>query len=175
MSDIFVGLPNQINFRLTSENSIGLSAVTANIYDSDDSLVVGSPFSAVFDPAMDSTEFILAFQWTPAAIGSYRIEWNVTYTGGSQQVFVQAVEVVDPADVVFTYDKTTKIGKVRLLIPDTKRAVDQRIYSDADINAFLELTAFSGDSADGNVYMAAALAIDAIANEEAKMAVVRGA
>lgn len=54
-------------------------------------------------------------------------------------------------------DLTTDIGKVRLLINDTAAT---GVFSDAEVQAFLDLE-------DGNVKLAAAQALDTIADDEA--------
>lgn len=58
----------------------------------------------------------------------------------------------------FTFDPTTDIGKVRLLITDTVEA--NEMFSDASIQAFLDIE-------DGDVRLAAADAMDTIASTQA--------
>lgn len=55
-----------------------------------------------------------------------------------------------------TYDLATDIGQVRLLINDTNVG-GAHVYTDAEITAFLTL--------EGGVFLAAALALDTIAND----------
>ena len=57
-----------------------------------------------------------------------------------------------------TYDPSTDVGKVRLLIPDTD-VPDNAVFEDADIEAFLDL--------EGDIRLAAAQALDSIAVSEA--------
>lgn len=59
---------------------------------------------------------------------------------------------------MFTYDVSTSAGRVRLLATDTD--VDNAIFQDSEINAFLTM---EGDS----VKLAAATALDQIASSEA--------
>jgi len=60
--------------------------------------------------------------------------------------------------MVFTYDLTNDIGKVRLLIPD--KVTPGQLLEDADITAYLTL--------EGNVVKrAAALALESIASDQA--------
>lgn len=56
-----------------------------------------------------------------------------------------------------TYDPTTDTGRIRLLIGDTDLTAP--LFSDEELDAFLDL--------EGSVYLAAALALDTIANDEA--------
>jgi len=64
--------------------------------------------------------------------------------------------------VAFTFDPTTARGKVRLLVGDTDTVAERnQIFTDADIDAFLEL---EGQS----VYGAAAAACRAIAASAAR-------
>lgn len=58
----------------------------------------------------------------------------------------------------FTYDLTTDLGKVRLLVNDVDQA--NAVFTDDEINAFLALES-------GNVKRAAAQGIDTIADNEA--------
>lgn len=57
-----------------------------------------------------------------------------------------------------TYSPTTDAGRVRLLIPDTNTTT--AVFSDDEIAAFLALN-------DGDVYAAAADAVETIASSEA--------
>lgn len=59
--------------------------------------------------------------------------------------------------MTFTFDLTTDIGRVRLLIPDTQPA--SHVFVDAEIEAFLEM--------ESGVKRAAALALEVIASNEA--------
>jgi len=59
--------------------------------------------------------------------------------------------------VAFTYDLTTDIGKVRLLIPD--RVDAGHMLEDAEITAYLTL--------EGGIKLAAALALESIASDTA--------
>lgn len=64
--------------------------------------------------------------------------------------------------MAFTFDPATDRGKVRLLINDTDTAtVANQIFDDASIDAFLAL------SDDEEVKLAAALALDTIASNQA--------
>lgn len=58
--------------------------------------------------------------------------------------------------MAFSYDLTTDIGKVRLLIPDNKS--DAYLFEDEEVAAFLNL--------EGGVRRAAALALETIASNE---------
>lgn len=58
----------------------------------------------------------------------------------------------------FTYDPTTDLGKVRMLIPDRVQA--DAIFTDEELDAYLEM---NGDS----VKYAAADALDTIASDQA--------
>lgn len=58
---------------------------------------------------------------------------------------------------MFTYDLTTDVGKVRMLVPD--RVTPNHIFEDAEIAAFLEM---EGDT----VKSAAALALETIASDQ---------
>lgn len=58
---------------------------------------------------------------------------------------------------MFTYDLTTDVGKVRLLIPD--RLEDEVIFQDAEIQAFIDL--------ETTVRTATALALETIASDQA--------
>lgn len=60
--------------------------------------------------------------------------------------------------MAFTYDVTTDIGKVRMLIPD--RVEDGAIFQDDEIGAYLSMN-------DSNVRRAAAEALETIASDEA--------
>jgi hypothetical protein len=60
--------------------------------------------------------------------------------------------------MAFSFDPTTTIGRVRLLIPD--RVAAEAIFSDAEIEAFLSV---EGDS----VKRAAALGLEVVASDEA--------
>jgi len=60
--------------------------------------------------------------------------------------------------MAFTYDPTTSLGQVRLLISDTDATA--AIFEDAEITAFLTLES-------SNVYLAAAQALDTISVSEA--------
>jgi hypothetical protein len=60
--------------------------------------------------------------------------------------------------MTFTYDLATTIGQVRLLIPD--RDSGAVFFQDDEINVFLALN-------NNNVYLAAALALDTMASNEA--------
>jgi hypothetical protein len=67
-----------------------------------------------------------------------------------------------------TYNPATDAGRVRLLIPDTNTTT--AVYSDDEIAAFLALN-------DGDIYAAAADAVETIASSEAmvgKMIVING-
>lgn len=57
----------------------------------------------------------------------------------------------------FTYDLTTDIGMVRLLVPDRDQAVP--VFQDEEIAAFLSL--------EGGVYRAAAMALETVASDTA--------
>lgn len=59
--------------------------------------------------------------------------------------------------MAFTYDTTTDVGKVRMLIPD--RVEDGAIFQDAEIDAYLSMN-------DSNVRRAAAEALETIASDE---------
>jgi hypothetical protein len=60
--------------------------------------------------------------------------------------------------MAFTYDLTTNVGKIRLLIPDTDWA--NAVFSDEELTAFVSLES-------GSVRRAAALALETIAASEA--------
>ena len=60
--------------------------------------------------------------------------------------------------MTFTYDPTTDLGRVRLLIPDTEST--DAYFEDAEITAFLSLN-------DGDVRLAAAQALDTLASSNA--------
>ena len=60
--------------------------------------------------------------------------------------------------MTFTYDPTTDLGRVRLLIPDTVST--DAYFEDAEITAFLSLN-------DGDVRLAAAQALDTLASSNA--------
>ena len=60
--------------------------------------------------------------------------------------------------MAFTYDVTTNIGKVRMMIPD--RVEDSAIFEDGEIQAYLDMN-------DSNVRRAAAEALETIASDEA--------
>ncbi len=60
--------------------------------------------------------------------------------------------------MTFTYDTTTDIGKVRMLIPD--RDENNAIFQDEEIQAFLDLN-------DSSVKRAAAEALETIASDQA--------
>lgn len=70
-----------------------------------------------------------------------------------------------PVDTEHTYDLSTDIGKVRLLIGDHPKAGEEIIYefmySDKEIQAFLDLS-------NGSAYLAAATALDMIAADWSK-------
>lgn len=57
-----------------------------------------------------------------------------------------------------TYDPSTDLGKVRLLVTDTNSTVAQ--FQDEEIQAFLDLN-------NGNIYLAAAMGLDTLAANEA--------
>ena len=59
--------------------------------------------------------------------------------------------------MAFTYDPTTDVGKVRMLIPD--RVEDSAIFQDNEIDAYLSMN-------DSNVRRAAAEALETIASDE---------
>lgn len=59
--------------------------------------------------------------------------------------------------MAFTYEPTTDIGKVRMLIPD--RVEDSPIFQDEEIDAYLSMN-------DSNVRRAAAEALETIASDE---------
>lgn len=63
----------------------------------------------------------------------------------------------------FTYDLTTDIGKIRLFTTDTDAS--DYIYSDEELGVFLSLFA-------GSPMLAAAAALDAIATDAAKVAII---
>ena len=63
----------------------------------------------------------------------------------------------------FTYDPATLIGKVRLFSTDT--FADDFVFSDAELQVFL-------DTFSGSPMLAAAFAIDLIATDAAKVAVI---
>jgi len=58
----------------------------------------------------------------------------------------------------FTYDLTNAVGKVRLLIPD--RTQTDAFFSDEEVQTFLDME-------EQNTFLAAALALDTIASDEA--------
>lgn len=60
--------------------------------------------------------------------------------------------------MAFTFNVTTDVGKVRLLVPD--RVADEPIFEDEEIEAFLALE-------DDDVRRAAALALETIASDQA--------
>jgi hypothetical protein len=60
--------------------------------------------------------------------------------------------------MAFTYDLSSDVGKVRLLIPD--RIEEEAIFQDAEIEAFLDLN-------DDNLRRAAAEALETIASDQA--------
>ena len=60
--------------------------------------------------------------------------------------------------MTYTYQPTTAIGKVRMLIPDRVEA--NAVFSDEEIQAFLDMN-------DSNVRRAAAEALETIASDEA--------
>lgn len=64
--------------------------------------------------------------------------------------------------MAFTYDVSTDIGKVRLLITDTDDG--NPIFDDSEITSFLTQTAYGGVN---DVRLAAALALETIATSEA--------
>ena len=64
--------------------------------------------------------------------------------------------------MAFTYDPTTDIGRVRLLAADTDE--DNFIFSDAELTVFLEIEG-------GSKRRAAAMALEALANDKATIAV----
>lgn len=59
--------------------------------------------------------------------------------------------------MAFTYDLTTDLGKVRLLIPD--RVTPGHVFEDNELSAFLAI--------EGSVKGAAALALETIASDQA--------
>lgn len=59
--------------------------------------------------------------------------------------------------MVFSYDPTTDVGKVRMLIPD--RVEEHAIFSDEEIEAYLSMNS-------SNVRRAAAEALETIASDE---------
>lgn len=64
--------------------------------------------------------------------------------------------------MAFTYDVTTDRGKVRLRIADTNTSdADQQIFTDAEIDAFLEM--------EGTVRLAAAMALETIAANQVQV------
>ena len=58
----------------------------------------------------------------------------------------------------FTYDLTNAVGEVRLLIPD--RTQTDAFFSDEEVQTFLDME-------EQNTFLAAALALDTIASDEA--------
>ena len=70
-----------------------------------------------------------------------------------------------PVDTEHTYDLSTDIGKVRLLIGDHPKAGEEStyefMYSDNEIQEFLDLS-------NGSVYLAAATTLDMIAVDWSK-------
>ena len=60
--------------------------------------------------------------------------------------------------MTFSYDPTTEVGKVRMLIPD--RVEENAVFSDEEIAAYLEMN-------EANVRRAAAEALETIASDEA--------
>lgn len=64
--------------------------------------------------------------------------------------------------MAFTYDVSTDRGKVRFLITDTDP--DHPIMDDTEIDACLSM------ATDSNIYLAAALALDVLANASARKA-----
>lgn len=60
--------------------------------------------------------------------------------------------------MTFSYDVTTSIGKVRMLIPD--RVEEHALFTDAEIQAYLEMN-------DSSVKRAAAEALETIASDNA--------
>ena len=60
----------------------------------------------------------------------------------------------------FTYDTSTNIGKVRLLIRDKDSS--NYVFEDEELSLFL-------DMADGNTYLASAFALRNMATSEAKL------
>lgn len=70
-----------------------------------------------------------------------------------------------PVDAEHTYDLSTDIGKVRLLIGDHPKTGEEStyefMYSDKEIQAFLDLS-------NGSVYLAAATTLDMIAVDWSK-------
>ena len=57
----------------------------------------------------------------------------------------------------FTYDLTTAVGKVRLLIPDKDQA--NAFFTDEELAAYLNME-------DDNIFLAAALALESMASDE---------
>lgn len=64
--------------------------------------------------------------------------------------------------MAFTYDLSTDIGKVRLLITDTD--TNNSIFTDEEITSFLSITAVNGSN---DINLAAAKAMETIAASEA--------
>lgn len=62
----------------------------------------------------------------------------------------------------FTYDLSTDIGKIRLLITDTDSS--KEIFSDEEITSFLSITAIDGSN---DINLGAAKAMETIAASEA--------
>jgi hypothetical protein len=60
--------------------------------------------------------------------------------------------------MTFTYQPTTEIGKVRMLIPD--RVEENAVFSDEELQAYLNMN-------DSNMRRAAAEALETIASDEA--------
>jgi hypothetical protein len=62
--------------------------------------------------------------------------------------------------MVATYDLTTPVGKVRLLIPD--RDISNALFSDDELTEFLSM-------GDNNIFLAAADALEAIAGDPQRL------
>jgi hypothetical protein len=89
--------------------------------------------------------------------GTWYAVWTVTGTGHGTAVQEIRVTAVPVAGTTPTFDPTTAVGQVRLLISDIDPA--NLVFSDAELTAFLTLNAAA-------VRLAAAQALETIAGNE---------
>jgi len=135
--DYVSGLPAQIAFELNGITGFTVTSATTTVKDSTTGIPTGgSPFTCTIT-ALSDADVLLSWQWPAPPKGQYQLEYNVTYSDGSQDTFPAPLLIIkEPSEfTIATYDVTTPLGLVRSYIADVD--VNDPIWADDEINAYL--------------------------------------
>lgn len=133
----FNGEPAQIDYvlKVQAGNAVQVTNAVATIVDINNADIVSG--NCTIEPTSAALVIILSFEWPNPIQGQYRVEYAVTYAGGTQDFFERPLLVeAEPASAdVATYDLTTDIGITRLYAGDTD--VNDPTWSDPEVQAML--------------------------------------